>query len=966
MMDPQTGTDPAIGTDTWSQIARIVAAFDAAWLRGDQPAIQAFLPEPGTNDLPLLCELVHLDLEHRLKAGEAARVEDYLATYSALADDQHELVELLAAEFTMRRAKEPALSPEMIAARFQHLAPEIQKRCAALTVEKIPLPGKQTLPPPAVPNSKSGSDETTCIEGPKADVSGDEFALEMAAGLTLGDTAARLDERYEIQRPIGAGGMGEVWLATDRRLRRPVAIKRMKGLLATDRQASARFLREARAIAALNHPHIVQVFDFGYDRDGYYLVMEYVEGENLSSVVRRDGPLPPERAVRLTMQLCGALGAAHARGVIHRDVKPSNVLWTSGGVAKLTDFGLARLDQIDAEETQSGMLIGTLDYMAPEQRQDARRADARSDLWSLAATLYELVAGSPPRVICSDDLPGPLRSVLLKALATAPDARFAGVDEFARALSGVEGEMAAAASNASTPNGARCFQCQAPNDLSRKFCQKCGASLLEPCPNCREPLTSGIVFCGACGANVEAVFATRQAEFDREKVEIESLLSKLCYPQAIAKLELLVRDNVARLGECRTWATGTLASVRTQFDRLVAQREEVIAAAQQRIETHEYRAALRLLERIPEKLHDERSRALQSYAAELQQKIEAAAAEIRAAQRSKRIDGLTAKVERFLDLRPNDANARTLLDRLYAQYCVEVRRFEGGYAAVTSCIALFGERQTLLIGGADGVLRLADLRSGREIRRLTAHQGNVSCVGVSPDDKMLLSAGHDGTLRFWDSVSGRELHRCETESEVVACAVFSADGRYALSGGWDGIVRVWDVSTGRRLRSCEGSSAVTCLAPMPGAPCALTGLADGTLCLWNVRTATQLQTFRGHGAAVLSVGVSADGRYALSASGGQKTREEHLRLWSIETGEHKRDFAGAPPTRAVAITRDGRYSISAGQDSSVRLWSFPAGQEVHRYAGHGDELRSIAIAPNGQFAVSAGGDASIRVWRLPP
>src|ERR1035437_8017974 len=180
---------------------------------------------------------------------------------------------------------------------------------------------------------------------------------------------------YEILAPIGEGGMGEVWKARDTRLDRIVAIKRPKG------KHTARFEQEARAIAALNHPHICQIYDVGPD----YLVLEYIEGRPLA------GPLPLADVLRVAGQIADALELAHRRRLIHRDLKPANILLTDDGAAKLLDFGLAKLvaaGEYDATQTTEGAVLGTAAYMAPEQA-EGRPLDERSDIFSLGAVRSE-------------------------------------------------------------------------------------------------------------------------------------------------------------------------------------------------------------------------------------------------------------------------------------------------------------------------------------------------------------------------------------------------------------------------------------------------------------------------------------------------------------------------------------------------------------------------------------------------
>jgi TolB-like protein/Tfp pilus assembly protein PilF len=236
---------------------------------------------------------------------------------------------------------------------------------------------------------------------------------------------------YEILAPIGAGGMGEVWKATDTRLGRVVAIKVLKG------PHGDRFEQEARAIAALNHPHICTLHDVGPD----YLVMEYVDGAPLC------GPMPVEEALRLALQMAAALEAAHAKGITHRDLKPANILVTKEGV-KLLDFGLAKqLDGTDGTRTIEGTILGTPSYMAPEQI-EGKPCDARSDVFSFGAVLYEMLVGSRAfegmaAVLRDHPKPPPaLELVVMRCLEKQAARRFQSMAELRQALQGVSAKPA--------------------------------------------------------------------------------------------------------------------------------------------------------------------------------------------------------------------------------------------------------------------------------------------------------------------------------------------------------------------------------------------------------------------------------------------------------------------------------------------------------------------------------------------
>ena len=223
--------------------------------------------------------------------------------------------------------------------------------------------------------------------------------------------------RFKIEREIGTGGMGTVYLATHLGLERPVAVKIIRREFAGDADVADRFLREARTMAKLRHPHAAMIFDAGNLPDGrHFIVMEFVEGETLSQALAREGRFPASKAVRIATEICDVLEEAHRLGIIHRDLKPSNILLGKRGVCVL-DFGVAKVLASSAESTfthastGSGQLIGTPRYMSPEQCL-GQRVGARSDLYSLGVLLYEMLAGRPPFI-------DPLQSALLIKQATA-------------------------------------------------------------------------------------------------------------------------------------------------------------------------------------------------------------------------------------------------------------------------------------------------------------------------------------------------------------------------------------------------------------------------------------------------------------------------------------------------------------------------------------------------------------------
>ncbi|MCS6882239.1 MAG: Stk1 family PASTA domain-containing Ser/Thr kinase [Oscillochloridaceae bacterium] len=261
-----------------------------------------------------------------------------------------------------------------------------------------------------------------------------------------------LDSRYELERLIGEGGMARVYAGRDLRLNRRVAIKIPHSHYLSDPDFLSRFRHEAQAAAMLTHPNIVDVYDVGQDGDIHYLVMEYVEGTNLKTIITHEAPLPIARAVDLAAQIAHGLHAAHRAGLIHRDIKPQNIIVTPDGQAHITDFGVAK-SPLSTALTETGVAFGTVDYLSPEQAQ-GRPATPLSDVYALGVVLYEMLTGrlpftgdnalavamkhvteppAPPRQLVPGIPPG-LEALVLRAMAKDPAQRPASALEFAEAL----------------------------------------------------------------------------------------------------------------------------------------------------------------------------------------------------------------------------------------------------------------------------------------------------------------------------------------------------------------------------------------------------------------------------------------------------------------------------------------------------------------------------------------------------
>jgi predicted ATPase len=360
-MSPEPEGAPFAAAADWSPLEEAIKRFVRAWRQGSRPALDDYLPA-GELRHACLVELVHTELELRLKAGEPARVEEYLARYPALTRDHATVLELLIGEYELRLRREPGLPLDELRQRFPHYQAELPDRSGGLTV-----------PAGNTPRCPSDSQPE---------------ALPEVAG-------------YEVLSLLGGGGMGLVYKAKQKSLDRLVALKLLPLECAQDPVWLARFRREAVTASALNHPHICTIYDTGEWAGRPFLSMELIDGRTLETLVGQRRPA--QELARVVGQAARALAAAHAAGIVHRDIKPANLMVRPDGLVKVLDFGLARrLPSAAApgaapgsHTTDPGTRVGTPLYMSPEQAR-AEPVGAASDIFSLGLVLYELATGRHP------------------------------------------------------------------------------------------------------------------------------------------------------------------------------------------------------------------------------------------------------------------------------------------------------------------------------------------------------------------------------------------------------------------------------------------------------------------------------------------------------------------------------------------------------------------------------------------
>ncbi len=713
------------------------------------------------------------------------------------------------------------------------------------------------------------------------------------------DSLGRLGH-YEILEVVGRGGMGIVLRALDETLHRVVAIKVMAAQLATNATARQRFTREAQAVAAVSHDHIVTIHAVEEANGLPYLVMQYVSGLSLQERLDRDGPLQVHEILRIGMQIAAGLATAHAQGLIHRDVKPANILLENGVErVKITDFGLARAAS-EASLTQSGVVAGTPQYMSPEQA-EGKAVDQRTDLFSLGSVLYAMCTGRAPfrasgtmavlKRVCEEtpkpipetnpDMPDWLVAIIDKLHAKDRAQRFQSAGEVAdllsRHLAHVQHpSLVGQVSRLPLETTARWKPTR-----RRRWAVAAAVLLL---------LLGGLSLTEATG--VTDLRATVIRIFAREGtlvVEIDDPLVKVTIDGDGDVIITGAGPQEVRLkpGQYQVKATKNGKPVHEEWVTITRGRKEIV------------------------RIRREPAPAPKPLAAELLHSY-VGLPDI--------VWSLAVSPDGRYVLAGFIGPAHLLLWDLDKKD-QEPRRLEGHAAGGGWCVAISSNSRLAISGGHDGTLRLWDLKTGKELHCFEGHKRAVVSVAFSADGRLALSVSKDKTMRLWDLEAKKEVHVFEEVDTVRPCSVvFSPDGRRALTGGWDMVIRLWDLEKHDKVKEFHGHTGfVEGLAFLPNGRQFLSACRDGTLWLWDVESGQTVHRFAAHDW-VNAVAVSADGRRALS--GGM---DGTICLWDLEGRTQVIKWGGhAGGVQGGAMfSPDGQRAISGGRDNCIRLWQLP-------------------------------------------
>ncbi|HEY7315875.1 MAG TPA: protein kinase [Gemmataceae bacterium] len=722
---------------------------------------------------------------------------------------------------------------------------------------------------------------------------------------------------FEILRELGRGGMAVVYLARQTKLNRLVALKMILSGGHAGVADLERFRAEAEAIAQLRHPHIVEIYSVGEHGGRPFFVLEFVDGGTLAQ--KLDSPLAPVAAAHLLEMLARGIHAAHQHGIIHRDLKPANILLSTKNE-----------EQSANGEKQTSAWSFVLDTSYLPKIADfglAKQLDADHGKTRTGAILGTPSYMSPEQAGGKKNL-GPaadvysLGAILYECLTGKPP--FKADSPLDTVLEVIAGQV--------TPP--RRLQPKIPRDLET-ICLKC----LHKEPPRRYGTAQALAEDLRRFQEGVPILARPTPAWER------SWRWLWRRPAALAAIVLLL----AVLS-----VVGILYS-KTLY-RVVANRGQVVVES--------IDPGVRLLIR-----REGREVAVLEPGREKPLTLDAGDYDIEVVDAP---EGLELSAEHFTVTR----NGREVI-QVRKEVVGELRRFDGHRGPVHA-LALSPDGRIALSGsgqpGSDRTLRLWDVATGHELRRLGRQDTDVETVAFAPDGRSALSAGSDGIVRLWDVQTGEMVRTFEGHKGAVHGVVFSPDGRQVLSCGADKTLRLWDAATGNAIRTLEGHTDVVWSAAFhPDGDRIVSAGADRTLRLWDTASGKERADFpKLHAGWVVCVAFHPDGHVLASGS-----VDGLVRIWDARTGKITRRLRGhTKAVTRVAFTPDGRHIVSSSADRTIRLWDAAAGRELRKLTGHTDGVLALALAPDGRHVLSAGGanldeqwvkgrDFSLRWWALP-
>lgn len=742
--------------------------------------------------------------------------------------------------------------------------------------------------------------------------------------------------RYRIVELIGRGGMGSVYRAEHRLMNRNVAIKLVKAQLVKRPLAVDRFHREVQAAAKLSHPNIVAAYDAEQAGGVHFLVMEFVNGTDLATIVQQHGPMSVTDACRCIQQAADGLQHAHAQGMVHRDIKPQNLMLSAGNQVRILDFGLAgfaaesalkggvdqdaddptldaqalegvvpggdrQIETAAAHLTAMGSVMGTPDYMAPEQAADAHAADIRADIYSLGCTLHYLLTGRPPfeadnvlqkltahahqlpqaLTTTRKDVPAELSNIVSRMLAKNPAARFQTPAEVADALAPFARPVASP-----------------PARRVRILVAAAGLMLAG--------LLAGLIY----------------VEVDKGQFIVDA---------ADEKIAVKIGDQGLKIHDATT------------------DRTYLVKPGSQRVRSGVYEIDV----------------------AELPDGLEVQTTKFTLKRGGVARVSVTFKPKPEPTTNPGPATSppegKTLAQKTWnPNEITEVGCFTGHEGGASHAIVSPGGRYGISCG-VDKTIRVWDIATREEKRVLKGHEGWVWGLAISTDGKLLSSSDKNKSIRLWNLETFEQVGELVGHTDSVSDVAFMADRTHLLSAGQDKTLRLWHIADRKLVRTIDIGTFVEKMLPLPDGQVLLSGAHTrgwGPI-TYNLEKGEKIQEIPG---LYSCMAVSADGRISLIGS-----ITGVLRVTDTSNGKLIVEMADPRPTQArdrayrdAAITTDGRFAITTTRENQMYLWNLHEGKLLSSVTSKA--IGTVTLSPDGRYALTIGetsGGVGVGVWRLP-
>jgi WD40 repeat protein/tRNA A-37 threonylcarbamoyl transferase component Bud32 len=730
--------------------------------------------------------------------------------------------------------------------------------------------------------------------------------------------------------------MGVVFKARQKKLNRLVAIKMILSGDLASKEAVSRFFAEAQAAATLDHPGIVPVYEIGQHDGQHYFSMGFIEGHSLAERVAK-GPLPPKDAAEITRKIGEAIAYAHDKGVIHRDLKPANVLMDANGEPKVTDFGLARIQDQNSGITRTGAVMGTPSYMPPEQAAGkTAEVGPLSDVYSLGALLYCLLTGRPPfqaatpldtlmQVIdkepvsvqsLNSGVPKDLETICQKCLQKDSSKRYASAQAFADDLGRwIRGEPIQARAVSSSERAIRWVK---RNKLV-------------------SALVAGTIAAVLIGTSASLWFgiAAKASESKAKQSEAKALEAEVIAKESEAGAKASEAKTISALARSNYF----LSLARWDANRITEAKE--------------------LLGRIPPELRN-----LEWELAE--KEFEGDSILVKQMKGLVNTIAFNADCSKFLtseypaSIDGKELSSLKVWDTANGKLISKAEAHKFGVMSTT-----FSPDGTSFISAGQDGITIWNTINGSPIKTLEGHANGTWSVAYSPDGNRFASAGGDGTIKLWNTANGEELCNIKAHEGIVFSIAFSPDGSRIASGSGntESNVKVWDANSFKLIKTLDGhGEQVTNVGFSPNGSLIVSCSSDGSIKLWDETSGKEVKSLREHADVVYKAAFSPDGNRLLTGG-----KDRIAILWDIKSGKIFKKFKGIEfSVLGLAFSLDGsRFMTGACDDrlaAEIKQWGINGNNEFNQLIREQATINSIAFSMDGKRIVSVNEDNAIWIW----